>query len=251
MKWFRRSTPLWRADIQRYRTRLADFFQVSDLREEQWQICTSALEMDVLAMLPTGHGKTIGFWCVVVLADLILNGHPGDATRLTDVSTDFIRPLLIVISPLTNLMKSQCDTFNALYGVAPSGLRATFVAEEQTDQKILDAVRTGAMAFAVLYMGPEMALSNLLKSLFTNRKALRRIPAIVVDEAQCVIHWGEDFRIKYRELYKLRSLVGKEVPWIAVSATLTPTEQVELRKHLGFHAKFKCLELPANRYHYV
>ncbi len=34
--------------------------------------------------------------------------------------------------------------------------------------------------------------------------------------------------IKYRELYELRSLVGKEVPWITVSATLTPTEQVEL-----------------------
>jgi hypothetical protein len=53
-----------------------------------------------------------------------------------------------------------------------------------------------------------------------------------VDEAHCVSTWGHDFRPEYKELGKLRAQLGKQVPFMALTATATAECQQDIKKLL-------------------
>ncbi|KAJ7304608.1 P-loop containing nucleoside triphosphate hydrolase protein, partial [Mycena albidolilacea] len=43
--------------------------------------------------------------------------------------------------------------------------------------------------------------------------------ALVIDEAHCIVEWGDDFRKEYSGLAKLRDYIGQETPILAAKAT--------------------------------
>ncbi|KAE9410024.1 hypothetical protein BT96DRAFT_805872 [Gymnopus androsaceus JB14] len=65
-----------------------------------------------------------------------------------------------------------------------------------------------------------MALSHRFNELFRDGKFRNRLEAVIVDEAHCIDEWGgDDFRPLYRQLSRLRSFTGQDVPFIACTAT--------------------------------
>ncbi len=155
---------------------------------------------DVLALLPTGGGKSICFQV------------PGIARE----------GLTIVISPLIALMQDQVNN------LVKKGIRAKAIVSGMSYRDIditLDNARFGGLDF--LYTSPERIQSTL----FIERFKRMNIGLIVIDEAHCISEWGHDFRPSFLSIYKLRE-IHPEVPVIALTATATATVREDIIKQL-------------------
>lgn len=141
---------------------------------------------DVLAVLPTGGGKSL---CYQIPA--ILREGCG-----------------IVVSPLIALMADQVDALRQL-GVRAERLDSSM--EFEARQAALAEAEAGRMD--LLYVSPEALGTGLVQ-----RLSALNVSVIAVDEAHCVSQWGHDFRPDYRALGRLRE-VFTGVPRIAVTAT--------------------------------
>lgn len=155
---------------------------------------------DVLALLPTGGGKSICFQV------------PGMARE----------GLTLVISPLIALMQDQVNN------LVSKGIRAKAIVSGMSYREIditLDNARFGAIDF--LYTSPE----RLQSSLFIERFKLMNIGLIVVDEAHCISEWGHDFRPSFKAIHELRA-IHPNVPMMALTATATDRVQKDIIKEL-------------------
>ncbi len=160
----------------------------ADFRGLQAQVVTEIMAgRDVLAVLPTGGGKSVCYQIPAIL-------RPG---------------LGLVISPLIALMTDQVEALKQ-QGVAAARLDSGLSLDERTN--VLRAAKSGELD--LLYVSPEGLASGAL----TDR--LRDLPLalIAIDEAHCVSQWGHDFRPDYRTLGRLGELFPG-VPRIAVTAT--------------------------------
>ena len=161
-------------------------------------------EKDVLALLPTGGGKSICFQVPALLKD----------------------GMCLVISPLIALMQDQVSNLQEKgieAAVIHSGM--SFMAVKET----LQACTSGAYKF--LYLSPERIESNLFKEYLP---ALD-ISLIAVDEAHCIAQWGYDFRPPYLRIAALRNeLPG--VPVIALTASATKEVEADIIEKLSFKA---------------
>src|SRR5580658_5314714 len=167
---------------------------------------------DVVALLPTGGGKSLCYQLPALL-------EPG---------------LTLVISPLIALMKDQVDALEA------NGIPATFLnssLDRSDTAHRLAALDRGA--YRLLYVAPERTvMAGLLARLAG--WGLRRI---AVDEAHCVSEWGHDFRPEYRQIASLRSR-HPDIPMLALTATATARVRddierfLELRQPRRFVASF-------------
>lgn len=159
-------------------------------------------EKDVLALLPTGGGKSICFQVPALLKD----------------------GMCLVISPLIALMQDQVSNLQEKgieAAVIHSGM--PFMAVKET----LQAATSGAYKF--LYLSPERIESNLFKEYLP---ALD-ISLIAVDEAHCIAQWGYDFRPPYLRIAALRNeLPG--VPVIALTASATKDVETAILEKLAF-----------------
>lgn len=169
-------------------------------------VAAVAAGADVLALLPTGGGKSV---CFQVPA--LLRGG-----------------LCVVISPLVALLTDQVDNLNrrGLKAVAlHAGLR-----RDQLDTLLNNlAVKPGEVQF--LYCSPE----RLHTDLFRARVGAMDVRLIAVDEAHCISQWGHDFRPAYRQIGELRRLLPG-VPVVALTATATTPVRQDIRQQLGFAA---------------
>jgi ATP-dependent DNA helicase RecQ len=157
---------------------------------------------DVLALLPTGGGKSICFQVPALLKD----------------------GMCLVISPLIALMQDQVSNLQEKgidAAVIHSGM--PYMAVKET----LQAATSGAYKF--LYLSPERIESNLFKEYLP---ALD-ISLIAVDEAHCIAQWGYDFRPPYLRIAALRNeLPG--VPVIALTASATKDVEKAIIEKLAF-----------------
>ncbi len=184
------ASPLETSEPPDLRALLRRCFGFSSFRPLQEEIVRDALAgRDVLAILPTGGGKSLCYQLPAV-------ARPG---------------LTIVVSPLIALMKDQVD------GLSEARIPATFLSsklEPGEARERMRGVREGR--YRLLYVAPErLVLSGFLASLEGLDLRL-----IAVDEAHCISQWGNDFRPEYRRVADLRSQFPR-VPIMALSATAT------------------------------
>ncbi len=192
---------------------LKRYWGFDNFRPLQEEIADAAIYgKDVLALLPTGGGKSVCFQV------------PGLARE----------GLCLVISPLIALMQDQVEQLQK------KGIRARAITSGMSYKEIditLDNARFGGLDF--LYTSPERLQSRL----FIERFKLMNIALIVVDEAHCISEWGHDFRPPYRKIAELRQY-HPEVPFMALTATATQRvkediiEQLKLKKPERFEADF-------------
>ena len=175
-------------------TPLREVFGFDAFRPGQREIVEAVVAgRDVLAILPTGAGKSLCFQLPALLR--------GGVT--------------LVISPLIALMRDQVRSLKAA-GVAAGALTSGNT-EDETESVWAD-LEAGRLK--LLYMAPER--------LSRSRDMLRRagISLIAVDEAQWVSQWGQDFRPDDLEIGALRAAL--DVPLAAFTATADPETQEEI-----------------------
>jgi ATP-dependent DNA helicase RecQ len=189
---------------------LAQHWALPGFRPHQLKVIGPLLAgRDVLAVLPTGAGKSLCFQVPALLRD----------------------GLTLVVSPLISLMQDQVRTL-ARRDLPAAYLNSALAADRR--RAVLDAVRRGAVR--LLYCAPER-LEALARWC---RVARVRVTLLAVDEAHCIVEWGNEFRPAYRRLGALRRRLGQPVT-VALTGSATPAARREIAAVLGLRAPVEVL----------
>ena len=181
---------------------LKEYWQHDSFRPLQEEIINAILSnKDVLALLPTGGGKSI---CYQVPA-LLQQG------------------ICLVISPLIALMKDQVENLRK------RGIFALAIYAGMSRRQIVQTLKNAAHGnYKLLYVSPE----RLETSLFKEYLPALNFNLIAVDEAHCISQWGYDFRPSYLKIAELRKeLPG--VPVLALTASATANVQHDICEKLA------------------
>jgi len=175
---------------------LSSVFGFQEFRVGQRDIIDAvAADKNVLAIMPTGGGKSLCFQLPALMRDGVT----------------------VVISPLIALMNDQVMTLNEA-GIRAGSLTSNNSQDE--NQSTIDALRSGELK--LLYMAPERLASGGTLSLLR----ASNVSAIAVDEAHCVAQWGHDFRPDYLRIGALRDAL--DVPLCAFTATADEDTRAEM-----------------------
>jgi ATP-dependent DNA helicase RecQ len=190
---------------------LRKHFGHETFRPGQESIISGVLSgQDVLAVMPTGSGKSLGYQ----LPAVVLTGTT------------------LVVSPLISLMKDQVDELNRR-GIRAGALHSML--SPAARREVWDAAAAGKLR--LLYVAPERFASNQFLGLLRQLTIAR----FVIDEAHCVSQWGHDFRPDYRRLKAAaaacRAIDGSPRPPLAAfTATATSEVRDDIVALLGLSA---------------
>ncbi len=180
---------------------LNEIWAYPSFREGQAEIIREVMDgKDILALLPTGGGKSLCYQVPALCRDGIT----------------------LVISPLISLMQDQVQSLKqkkvkaeAIY----SGMSYSLI------DSILDNCIYGDIK--LLYVSPERLQSDL----FLERLKQMKVQMIAVDEAHCISQWGYDFRPAYLNILSVLEVLP-EVQIIGLTATAPPKVAADICESL-------------------
>lgn len=180
---------------------LRSVFGFEDFRPAQARVVAAVLGgMDVLAVMPTGAGKSICFQVPALL----------------------FRGVTVVVSPLIALMEDQVAK------LVRRGVAAVAFNSSRSLAERLEAQRSLAEGrIKLLYLSPEKLVELHEHGVFQGLS----VALFAVDEAHCVSLWGHDFRPSYLGLAEAIEAVGRP-PVLALTATATPAVRAEIAESL-------------------
>jgi ATP-dependent DNA helicase RecQ len=190
---------------------LKKYWGYEQFRPMQLDIIHAALDKkDVLALLPTGGGKSICFQIPALCMDGIC----------------------VVISPLIALMKDQ------VHNLVKRKIKAVAIYSGMS-QKEIDIVLDNCIYgdYKFLYISPERLNSPLAQA----RLLQMNISLLAVDEAHCISQWGYDFRPAYLQIAEFRKL-KPQLSFIALTATATAAVVVDIQQKLEFQSDKKLFQ---------
>lgn len=188
-------------------TQIARFLQSGDepmtLRPQQEQVIRAvADDVNVLALLPTGFGKSYTFQ----LPALALSG------------------VTVVVSPLVALMADQALELNSTIGGAVRALVGPMAESNSRRGKTEVAEQLSGVhdyGIRLVYVSPERLANRRFQELLRQGAEKGTLRRIAIDEAHTFVQWGDDFRPSFRRaaalLTELQSAHGLRVT--AVTAT--------------------------------
>ena len=188
---------------------LKHYWGFTEFRGSQAQIIEAVMAgRDILALLPTGGGKSVCFQVPSMMSD----------------------GLCIVVSPLIALIQDQVAALKRK-GIKAVALTGGISQDEVTD--LLDNCVFGNYKF--LYLSPE----RLQQETVQNRIEQMQVNLLAIDEAHCISQWGNDFRPAYLNCAVLRDL-KPGVPVIALTATATARVADDIVSSLRFSQPLIC-----------
>ena len=198
---FQPTAPLSASRLHAAENALRTWFGLEAFRPGQQDAVAAMLDgRDLVAVMPTGAGKSLCFQLPALLVD--------GAT--------------VVVSPLIALMKDQVDRLRER-GIAAGALHSGLAPDER--DRVQAELAAGSLR--LLYVAPERLASPGFRAALSRLRPAR----LVVDEAHCISQWGHDFRPDYRRLAGLRAELG--VPVAAFTATATPQVRADIAAQLG------------------
>lgn len=195
---------------------LRETFQMDGYRPGQRAAASALLRgRDLLCILPTGAGKSL-CWQLPALV------HGG---------------LTVVVSPLIALMQDQVRHLREK-GVAAVALHSLMTARECTEAA--EAIRAGRAG--IVFVSPERLETRAFRQL------CRDCPPwlVVVDEAHCVVRWGEEFRPAYGHIGAYVKALAQRPVLCAMTATADAQMQRRVIESLGM-ARPQRVTLPVMR----
>ena len=187
---------------------LKTHFGYDTFREGQEAVIDALLEgRDVLAVMPTGAGKSICY----------------------QVPALMMRGITLVISPLISLMKDQVRSLNQ------AGISAAYLNSSLTQGQYFTALRYArAGRYPIIYVAPERLMTEAFLDFARNVE----ISMVAVDEAHCVSQWGQDFRPSYLKIAEFIAQLPKRPVIGAFTATATKEVREDIAKLLGLLEPF-------------
>jgi ATP-dependent DNA helicase RecQ len=196
--------------MDRIKQKLQQIWGYDEFRSPQGEIIQCILaQRDALIVMPTGGGKSLCFQLPALLSSGVT----------------------LVVSPLVALMENQVQELT--HKKLPAGLlhselpaanrKATLQALEHQQLRLL-------------YISPETLLTPPVWSRLCHPEL--QIDRIILDEAHCLVHWGETFRPAYRRLGAIRAtltqnkLNGNKIAIAAFTATADPLSQQTIERVL-------------------
>src|SRR5215471_74798 len=189
------------AELAAAQNLLHSVFGFASFRPGQAEIIETILDgRDVLAVMPTGSGKSLCYQ----LPALMRGG------------------LTIVVSPLIALMRNQVAQLRS-YGIAAASLNSNNDFDQ--NRTIAEQIARGELRLA--YVAPERLAKPETIGLFRRAKA----GLLAVDEAHCISQWGHDFRPEYMNLSALQNELGA-LQTVAFTATADAATRADILSRL-------------------
>lgn len=184
---------------------LKKYFGYEEFRESQEEIINSIISgKDVLAIMPTGSGKSLCYQLPAVA----------------------MKGITLVISPLISLMKDQVDALTQM-GIPATYINSSLSLEENTQRH--KGMLQGE--YKLIYVAPER-LSN---KYFIDAINRIEVSQIAIDESHCISQWGHDFRPEYRIISTFINNLKKRPVISAFTATATNNCARDIRSKLDLN----------------